>query len=185
MKNNTTVSSKMGMVLLLIGIFGVLNAIGDIVTLILAITQSFENNAFFSFFFRVFANKQLFFIAMPLTLLCTILFLVFLFWRKSFLFQVFFFASCIIALVHLLVNLFAVYPLTIFDILVNAEFSTLVTGLISPMIGLLRTMYSAFLITGILGALSLLIVCFIYFKRSKRIAAYFGISEDVIYNKML
>jgi hypothetical protein len=178
MTNNTTVSSKMGIVLLLIGVLGVLNAIGDIVTLILAITQSFEGN-FFSFFFRVFANKDLFLIAMPLTLFCNILFLVFLFGRKSFLFQVFFFASCIIALVHLLVNLFALYPLTIFDILVNAEFRALVTGLISPMIGLLRTMYTAFLITGILGALSLLIVCFIYFKRSKRITAYFGSNNTI------
>jgi hypothetical protein len=166
----------MGIVLLLIGVLGILNAIGDIVTLILAITQSFEGNLF-SFFFRVFANKQLFFIAMPLTLFCNILFLVFLFGRKSFLFQVFFFASCIIALVHLLVNLFALYPLTIFDIMLSVGFNALVTGLISPMIGLLRTMYTSFLITGILGCLGLLIVCFIYFKRSKRIAAYFACSN--------
>ena len=173
MENNTTVFSKMGIVLLLIGVFGVLNAIGDIVTLILAITQSFEGN-FFSFFFRVFANKQLFFIAMPLTLLCNILFLVFLFRRKSFLFQVFFFASCIIALVHLLVNLFALYPLTIFDIMISAGFNALVSAMINPMLGLLRTMYPVFLITGILVSLGVLIVCFIYFKRSKRIAVYFG-----------
>ncbi|MHC6201985.1 hypothetical protein ACYULU_02175 [Breznakiellaceae bacterium SP9] len=178
MKNNTNFS-KMGIVLLLIGVFGVLNAIGDIVTLILAITQSFEGNAFFSFFFRVFADKDLFLIAMPLTLLCTILFLVFLFGRKSFLFQVFFFVSCIIALIHLLVNLFALYPLTIFDIMISAGSSTLVTSIINPMLGLLRTMYTAFLITGILGCLGLLIVCFIYFKRSKRITAYFGSTNTI------
>ncbi|GHU71662.1 hypothetical protein FACS189450_08080 [Spirochaetia bacterium] len=179
MKNNTTNFAKMGIVLLLIGILGILNAIGDIVTLILMITQSFEGNAFFSFFFRVFADKDLFLIAMPLTLLCTVLFLVFMFGRKSFLFQVFFFASCIIALVHLLVNLFALYPLTIFDIMISAGFNALVTGLINPVLGLLRTMYTAFLITGILGCLGLLIVCFIYFKRSKRIAAWFGSNNTI------
>lgn len=174
MKNNTTNFSKMGIVLLLIGVLGILNAIGDTVTLILAITQSFEGNAFFSFFFHVFADKGLFLIAMPLTLLCTVLCLVFMFGRKSFLFQVFFFASCIIALIHLLVNLFSLYPLTIFDIMVNAGFNASITSLINPMLGLLRTMYTAFLITGIFGCMGLLIVCFIYFKRSKRIAAWFG-----------
>ncbi|GHT88228.1 hypothetical protein FACS1894137_16420 [Spirochaetia bacterium] len=179
MKNNTTNFSKMGMVLLLIGVLGILNAIGDTVTLILAITQSFEGNAFFSFFFRVFANKQLFFIVMPLTLLFNILFLVFMFGRKSFLFQVFFFASCIIALVHLLVNMFALYPLTIFDIMISAGFNAFVSGLINPMLGLLRTMYTAFLITGILGCIGLLILCFIYFKCSKRIAAYFGSNNTI------
>ncbi|GHU92706.1 hypothetical protein FACS189479_02440 [Spirochaetia bacterium] len=179
MKNNTTNFSKMGIVLLLIGVLGILNAIGDIVTLILMITQSFEGNTFFSFFFRVFADKDLFLIAMPLTLLCTVLFLVFMFRRKSFLFQVFFFASCIIALVHLLVNLFALYPLTIFDIMISAGFNALVTGLINPLLGLLRTIYTAFLITGILGCLGLLIVCFIYFKRSKRIAAWFGSNNTI------
>ncbi|GHV71932.1 hypothetical protein AGMMS49928_26270 [Spirochaetia bacterium] len=172
MKNNTTKFSKMGTVLLLIGILGILNAIGDTVTLILAITQSFEGN-FFSFFFRVFADKQLFFIVMPLTLLCNILFLMFMFGRKLFLFQVFFFASCIIALVHLLVNLFVLYPLTIFDIMVNANISPLITGVIVPMLGLLKATYPMFLVTGILASLCFLIVCFIYFKRSKRIAAYF------------
>ncbi|GHU39498.1 hypothetical protein FACS1894190_04440 [Spirochaetia bacterium] len=177
MKNCITNFSKMGIVLLLIGVLGILNATCDTVTLILAITKSFEGNAFFSFFFRVFADKDLFLIAMPLTLLCNILFLVFMFGRKSFLFQLFFFASCIIALVHLLVNLFALYPLTIFDIMISAGFNALVTSLpnlINPMLGLLQTMYTAFLITGIFGCLGLLIVCFIYFKRSKRVAAYFG-----------
>ncbi|GHT65232.1 hypothetical protein FACS1894110_06610 [Spirochaetia bacterium] len=183
MKNCITNFSNMGIVLLLIGVLGILNAIGDTVTLILAITQSFEGNAFFSFFFRVFADKGLFLIAMPLTLLCNILFLVFMFGRKSFLFQVFFFASCIIALVHLLVNLFALYPLTIFDIMVNANISPLIIDIINPMLGLLRTMYTAFLITGILGCLGLLIVCFIYFKRSKRIAAWFGSNNIVAFHK--
>ncbi|GHV76526.1 hypothetical protein AGMMS49942_13470 [Spirochaetia bacterium] len=179
MKNNTTNFSKMGIVLLLIGVLGILNVIGDTVALILMITQSFEGNAFFSFFFRVFADKGLFLIAMPLTLFCTVLFLVFMFGRKLFLFQLFFFAACIIALVHLLVNLFALYPLTIFDIMISAGFNALVTSLINPMLGLLQTMYTAFLITGILASLGLLIVCFFYFKHSKRIAAYFGSTNTV------
>ncbi|GMO34664.1 MAG: hypothetical protein Ta2F_10790 [Termitinemataceae bacterium] len=160
-------------VLLLIGTFGVINAIGDIITLILATAQSNSGNGLFGFLFNVFANKGLFFIAMPITLLCNILFLVFLLWRKKFLFQLFFFASCIIALIHLLVNLFAVYPLTIFDIMVNANVSPLITGVIVPMLGLLNATYPMFLVTGILASLGLLIVCFIYFKRSKHIAAYF------------
>ncbi|GHU54628.1 hypothetical protein FACS189442_1140 [Spirochaetia bacterium] len=179
MKNNTTNFSKMGIVLLLIGVLGILNAIGDMVTLILMITQSFEGNAFFSFFFRVFADKDLFLIAMPLTLLCNILFLVFMFRRKLFLFQVFFFASCIIALVHLLVNLFALYPLTVFDIMVNANISPLINGVIVPVSGLLKAAYPVFLVTGILASLGLLIVCFIYFKGSKRITAWFGSTNTV------
>ncbi|GHV88537.1 hypothetical protein AGMMS50267_08970 [Spirochaetia bacterium] len=179
MKNTTANFSKPGIVLLLIGIFGILNAIGDTVTLILAITQSFEGKAFFSFFFQVFADKGLFLIAMPLTLFCNILFLVFMFGRKLFLFQMFFFASCIIALVHVLVNLFALYPLTIFDIMVNAGFSPLITSLISPTLGLLKATYPVFLVTGILGCMGLLVVCFIYFKRSKRIAAWFGLNSTV------
>ncbi|GHV07318.1 hypothetical protein FACS189485_17460 [Spirochaetia bacterium] len=179
MENNIIAYSKMGIVLLLIGIFGVVNVIGDMVTSILAITQSFDGSAFFSFFFQVFANKQLFFIAGTLTLICNILFLVFMFGRKLFLFQLFFFASCIIALIHLLVNLFALYPLTIFDIMVNANLSPLLMGIINPVPGLLRTMYPAFLITGILASLGLLIVCFLYFKRSKRIAAWFGSTNTV------
>ncbi|GHV13181.1 hypothetical protein FACS189491_07710 [Spirochaetia bacterium] len=174
MENNIIAYSKMGIVLLLIGVFGVVNAVGDIVTSILAMTQSFDGNAFFSFFFQVFANKQLFFIAGTLTLICNILFLVFMFGRKLFLFQLFFFASCIIALIHLLVNLFALYPLTIFDIIVNANISPLLMGIINPMLGLLIATYPMFLITGILASLGLLIVCFFYFKRSKRIAAWFG-----------
>jgi hypothetical protein len=174
MKNNTTVFSKMGIVLMLIGSFGVLNAIGDIVTLILMMTQSFDDNAFFSFFFGVFADKDLFLIVMPLTLLCNILFLVFMFLRKLLFFKLFFFASCIIALIHLSVNLLTLYPLTIFDIMISSGFIVLITGLINPMIGLLRTMYPVFMITGIFTSLGLLIVCFIYFKRSKQIAAYFG-----------
>ncbi|GHU03126.1 hypothetical protein FACS1894147_06500 [Spirochaetia bacterium] len=173
MKNCITNFSKMGVVLLLIGVFGVVNVIGDVVTAILSITQSFESSAFFSFFFQVFANKQLFFIAGTVTLICNILFLVFMFGRKLFLFQLFFFASCIIALMHLLVNVFALYPLTIFDILVNANISALISSMIDPMRGLLRTLYPAFLITGIVVSLSLLIVCFLYFKRSKRIADWF------------
>lgn len=173
MKNNTTNFSKMGIVLLLIGVLGILNVIGDIITLILMTTQSFAGNAFFSFFFRVFTNKGLFLIAMPMTLLCNILFLVFMFGRKSFLFQLFFFMSCIIALAHLLVNLFALYPLTIFDIMISTGHNALVTSLINPMLGLLRTMYPVFLVIGIFTSLGLLIICFLYFKHSKRIAAYF------------
>ncbi|GMO63479.1 MAG: hypothetical protein Ta2A_10490 [Treponemataceae bacterium] len=66
MKNCITNFSKMGIVLLLIGVFGVVNVIGDIVTIgemitsILAITQPFDDNAFFSFFFQIFADKKLF-----------------------------------------------------------------------------------------------------------------------------
>ncbi|GHU25776.1 hypothetical protein FACS1894172_06840 [Spirochaetia bacterium] len=179
MKNNTTNFSKMGIVLLLIGVLGILNTIGDIVTLILMITQSFEGNTFFSFFFRVFADKQLFFIAGTLTLICNILFLVFMFGRKSFLFQLFFFASCIIALIHLLVNLFALYPLTIFDIMVNANISHLIISVIVPMLGLLKATYPMFLVTSIFASLGLLIVCFIYFKRSERIATYFSSTNSV------
>ncbi|MDR3056650.1 MAG: transposase, partial [Prevotella sp.] len=55
-----------------------------------------------------------------------------------------------IALVHLLVNLFALYPLTVFDSMVNANINALISGMINPMLGLLRTMYPVFLITGIL-----------------------------------
>ncbi|GMO21838.1 MAG: hypothetical protein Ta2B_00730 [Termitinemataceae bacterium] len=174
MKNCITNFSQMGMVLLLIGVLGILNAVCDTVTLILIITQSFEGSTFFSFFFRVFADSDLFLIAMPLTILCNILFLIFMFRRKLFLFQLFFFASCIIALIHLLINLFAVYPLTIFDIMVNTNISPIILSIINPMSELLRTMYLAFITTGSLTSLGLLIICFIYFKRSKRIAAYFG-----------
>ncbi|MDR1955336.1 MAG: hypothetical protein LBQ30_00600 [Treponema sp.] len=172
MKNDTLTYSQMGIVLLLIGIFGVLNAIGDIITLILMMTQSFGGNGFFGFFFNVFANKNLFLIAGTLTLFCNILFLVFLLRRKLVLFQLFFFASCIIAMVHLLVNLFALYPLTIFEIMVNAN--TLISTTINPMLGLLKTTYPVFLITGILASLGLLFVCYLYFKRSKQVRVYFG-----------
>jgi hypothetical protein len=167
----------MGIVLLLIGVFGVLNAVGDIITLILMITQSFGSNGLFGFFFNVFANKVLFFIAMPITLLCNILFLVFLLRRKFALFQLFFFASCIIALVHLLINLFALYPLTVFEIMVNAN--TSISTTINPMLGLLKTTYPAFLITGILASFGLLFACYLYFKRSKQVLVYFGSKNTI------
>jgi hypothetical protein len=66
----------MGGLLMVIFVFGVLNAAGDIVTLLLALT--FGHN----FIFRIFANEKLFFAAGPLTLLCNILFLVFILKRK-------------------------------------------------------------------------------------------------------
>jgi hypothetical protein len=174
MEHTITSYRKMGIVLLLIGAFGVLNAIGDIITLMLATAQSNAGNGLLGFFFNVFANKALFFIAMPITLLCNILFLVFLLRRKLVLFQLFFFTSCIIALIHLLVNLLALYPLTIFEIMVNANINTLISTTINPMLGLLKITYPAFLITGILVSFGLLFACYLYFKRSKQVSAYFG-----------
>jgi hypothetical protein len=155
-------------------LLGTLNAIGDMATLILALATSF-NQSFL--LFRVLANEKLFFVAGTLTLLCNVLFLVFILRRNLFLFQLFFFASGIIALVHLLVNLIALYPVSIFDILATPDIYTGITGIYSLAPELLQQIYPALLILGTLFFPGLLFVCFLYFRRSKQIQIYFGFKD--------
>lgn len=175
MKNHIVSYRKLGGWLMVIFVFGVLNAVGDVYTLIQAVTGSFTAK---SFFFGIFANRSLFLIASPLTLFCNVLFCVFIATRKLLLFKIFFFVACVIALIHLFVNVISLYPLTIFDILVSADISVLIMGIfdltLRPMLGFLQKIYPAFIVTGILLSLGILFICFLYFKRSKRVAVYFG-----------
>jgi hypothetical protein len=186
MENKTASYRDIGGWILAIFIAGLLNVVGDTVILIQWLLKMRGTNIFFFriissriFFSDIFVNETLFFIAMPLTWLCNVLFLVCIGTRKLFLFKLFFFAACIIALVHLLVNLSALCPLTIFDIVASTNIYTLMPGVLDPALELLRTMYPAFLITGTLTALGLLFVCFLYFRRSRRVAVYFGSSNSV------
>jgi hypothetical protein len=149
MENKTLSYREIGGWLLVIFIVGLLNAIGDAVMLLQTIVKAWGINTLFSHVFTwlipfsgIFVNKTLFFIAMPVNLLCNVLCLVFIGIRKLFLFKLFFFSACLIALVHLLCNAITLYPV--------------------------------FLITGTAVMIGVLFVCFVYFKRSKRIAVYFG-----------
>lgn len=175
MENNVVSYRALGGWLMVIFVFGVLNAAGDVYTLIQAVTGSFNTK---SFFFSIFTKRSLFLVAAPLTLLCNVLFCVFIATRNLFLFEIFFFAACVIALLHLIVNVISLYPLTIFDVLVSTDISALIMGIIDltlrPILRFLQIIYPIFIITGILLSLGILVICFLYFKRSKRIAVYFG-----------
>jgi hypothetical protein len=181
MKNTTLSYRKIGGWLLVIFIVGILNASGDIALLLAKLAEQYGINSFFipvlvniMSLFPVFANETLFFIAMPLTLLCNIVFLVGIGKRKLFLFKTFFFAACIIALAHLLINVITIYPRTIFDNLVSIDINSLIDNTIKQTFSLVKELYSVFLITGMIMILGMLSVCFLYFNRSKRVAVYFG-----------
>jgi hypothetical protein len=181
MENKTLSYREIGGWLLVIFIVGLLNAIGDAVMLLQTIVKTRGTNTLFSHVFTwlipfsgIFVNKPLFFIAMPVTLLCNIVCLVCIGIRKLFLFKLFFFLACIAALLHLLCNAITRYPQTIFDNFVLADRDPFIAGIIERAFDLMNKCYPAFLITGTFMALGVLFVCFVYFKRSKRIAVYFG-----------
>jgi hypothetical protein len=181
MENSTLSYREIGGWLLVIFIVGVLNASGDAVILLATLAETYGINLFFIRvlanimpFYHVFVNETLFFIAMPLTLLCNVFFLVCIGIRKLFLFKIFFFAACIIALTHLLFNAITIYPRTIFDSLVLVDIDPLINGLIIQTFTLAKTLYPAFLIIGTVMMIGILSICFLYFQRSKRIASYFS-----------
>jgi hypothetical protein len=118
---------------------------------------------------------------------------VFIATRKLLLFKIFFFVACVIALIHFWVNVILVYPLTIFEIVGSVDISGLVAPTIKPLLELFKTVFPIFKITaillplgflisiyplliviGIIACLGVLCICFLYFKRSKRVAVYFG-----------
>jgi hypothetical protein len=181
MENNTLSYRKIGGWLLVIFIAGILNASGDIALLLVKLAELYGINLFFIhtisriiFFFPVFSNETLFFIAMPLTLFCTIIFLVGIGTRKLFLFKTFFFAACIIALSHVLFNAITIYPRTIFDNLVSVAINLFIDSTIKQTFTLVKTLYPVFLIIGVVMMIGILSACFLYLKRSKRVAVYFG-----------
>ena len=152
MENNAVSYRKLGGWLLVIFVFGILNAIGDTVLLL-------RSESFF---------------AAPVILVCNILFIVFIAIRRLLLFKIFFFAACILALIHLLVNLITAYPQTVFEIMLSMNMPVFFTGIIKPMLGLLKAVYPVFLVLGTALSFGILFVLFVYFKRSKRVAAYFA-----------
>jgi hypothetical protein len=181
MENNTLSYREIGGWLLVIFIAGILNASGDIALLLAKLAELYGINLFFINilagilpFSRIFVNETLFFIAMPLTLFCNIAFLVGIGIRRLFLFKIFFFAACIIAFTHLLCNAITIYPHTIFDSLVSVDINPLIDGIIKQTFTLVKTVYPVFLITGTVMMIGILFICFLYFKRSKRVAVYFG-----------
>jgi hypothetical protein len=185
MKNSITEYSKLSVWLLVIFIVGVLCAIGDISLLIRAATNNIDSLSS-RMFFSVFQDKTMFFILKPLTLFCTIMFLLFMLKRRFFLFKLFFFASCLITFVHSSIAIISLYPTTIFDIwtsmsigysfvetIINfffVEFFWLKNILSS------QSLYIVGLIIGAVHYLGLLVVCFFYFKRSKQVAKYFELN---------
>jgi hypothetical protein len=176
--------SKLGVWLMLIFIFiiALLNALGDIYVLIWGLTHTTANitGGIFlnAYFFGVYASRSLLLVFTPLTLVCSVLCLVFIGTRKLNLFKFFFFAACLIGLTGLIVNLIAMSPVTFFDVFVNACNGTFIGNMIAPMAGLLRTLYLPVIIIGVLGAIGVLVACMFYFKRSKRIAVWFN-SETI------
>jgi hypothetical protein len=180
MENNTLSYREIGGWLLLIFIIGVLNASGDIVILLANLAELYGINFLFIHvlagimpFSHIFINEILFFIAMPLTLFFNIVFLVGIGTRKLLLFKIFFFAAGIIAIAHLLLNAIIIYPRTIFDRLVLVDINPLIDSAINQTFTLIKILYPVFLISGTLVMVGILFVCFLYFKRSKRIAVYF------------
>jgi hypothetical protein len=183
MENNTLSYREIGGWLLVIFIAGLLNAIGDAAMLLQTIVKTLGTNTLFSHLFTwlipfsgIFVNKTLLFIAMPVTLLCNVSCLVFIGLRKLFLFKLFFFSACLIALLHLLINAITLYPQTIFDSFVPADRNAFIAGIIERAFDVAKRLYSAFLITGTAVMIGVLIGCFVYFRHSKRIAVYFGSS---------
>ena len=181
MENNTVSYRELGGWLMVIFIAGLLNAAGDAVILLQKILKSWGPKLLLFrivpgmiAFSDIFVNTALFFIAMPLTLMCNVLCLMFIGIRKLSLFKVFFFSACIIALVHLMINMIIIYPRTIFDGFMLADINPLIAGIIESAFALLKKAYPVFLISGTILMLGILFVCFLYFKRSKRIAVYFG-----------
>jgi hypothetical protein len=180
MENNALSYRELGGWLLVVFIVGALNASGDAVILLATLAKTYGINLLFIHvlanimpFYHVFVNDTLFFIAMPVTLLCNVLCLVCIGIRKLFLFKVFFFSACIIALAHLLCNMITLYPQTIFDSLVLPDDPS-IAGIIKGGFALITRLYPVFLITGTAIMIGLLLVCFLYLKRSKRVAVYFG-----------
>jgi hypothetical protein len=181
MDNNPHSYREIGGWLLVIFIAGVLNAGGDAVILLAKLAEAHGINFLFVHilanimpFSHIFANETLFFIAVPLTLFCTIVFLVGIGIRSLFLFKLFFFASCGIALAHLLCNAITIYPQTIFDSSVSVDINPLIDSAINQAFALIETLYPVFLIAGTVIMIGILSVCFIYFYRSKRVVVYFG-----------
>jgi hypothetical protein len=179
MENNTLSYRKIGGWLLVIFIAGILNASGDIALLLVKLAELYGINLFFihvladiTSFFPIFSNETLFFIAMPLTLFCTIIFLVGIVKRKLFLFKTFFFAACSIALAHVLINAIIIYPRTINP--VSVAINPFIDITIKQTFTLVKTVYPVFLVIGMIMMIGILFVCFLYFKRSKRVAVYFG-----------
>jgi hypothetical protein len=181
MENRTLSCRETGGWLLVIFIAGLLNAIGDMVMLLQMTVKAWGITTFFSHVFTwlmpfsgIFVNKPLFFIAMPVTLLCNVLCLVFIGIRKLFLFKLFFFSACLIALLHLLWNVITLYPQTFFDSFILTDRDPFIAAVMERVLGLVKILYPVFLVTGTFMALGVLFVCFVYFKRSKRVAVYFG-----------
>ncbi|GHU49639.1 hypothetical protein FACS1894127_3350 [Clostridia bacterium] len=159
-------------------IVGVLNAVGDVYALIWGLTHSvyeITGGIFFNaYFFGIFANRTLLLIFTPLTLLCSVLCLLFIGIRKLNLFKIFFLAAYLIGMAGLIVNLAAISPSTFIDVMVDTYSGTFFAGMILPMTELLRAIYLPTMIIGVMGGLGVLVACMFYFKRSKRIAAWFG-----------
>jgi hypothetical protein len=181
MENETLSYREIGGLLLVIFIAGLVNAIGDAVMVLQTIVKTLGINTLFSYVFTwlipfsgIFVNKPLFFIAMPVTLLCNILCLVCIGIRKLFLFKFFFFSACLITLLHLLCNAIILYPKTIFDGFVLVDRDPFIAAVMERALGLVKMLYPTFLITGTAVMIGVLFVCFVYFKRSKRIEVYFG-----------
>jgi hypothetical protein len=181
MKNKILSYREIGGWLLVIFIAGLFNSIGDAVMLLQTIVKAWRINTFISHAFTwlipfsgIFVNKTLFFIAMPITLLCNVLCLVFIGIRKLFLFKLSFFSACLVALLHLLCNAITLYPQTIFDDFVLVDRDPFIAGIIEGAFDLVKKLYPVFLIAGTAVMIGVLFVCFVYFKRSKRIAVYFG-----------
>jgi hypothetical protein len=59
---------------------------------------------------------------------------------------------------------------------VPADRNAFIAGIIERAFDVAKRLYPAFLITGTAVMIGVLVVCFVYFRRSKRIAVYFGSS---------
>jgi hypothetical protein len=179
MKNNAIVNGRIGVWLILIVVLGILNALGDICSFFWVLGHSSADMpdiiSLNMYFFHISASRTLFLIAMPISLVSCILFLVFIGIRKLFLFKLFFFIACGVALGHLLINAVTIHPFMYFEVpaFLNME-ENLIAGMLVMPFQLLQKTTTFFIYSGISIAFGVLIVCMVYFKRSKRVALYFG-----------
>lgn len=182
MKNNTITDYRrnMNIWLMLIIVLASLNVIGDLALFFLVLGHSSSNASGIisldMYFVHISANQTLFLIATPISLVSSVLLLAFICIRRLFLFKLFFFITCVVDLGHLLINMVTTHPFMYFTLPMpplNTD-GNLITDMMVMPFRLLQSATPFFIFTGIGMAFGVLIVCMVYFSRSKKIALYFN-----------
>jgi hypothetical protein len=184
MKNKTNTifgyCTNMNVWLILIVVLASLNAIGDLVLFFFVLGYPATNTSgvisLNMHFVQILANRILFLITTPISLVSSVLLLVSISMHRLFLFKLFFFIMCVVGLGHLLINAITLHPFISFKIPMPSLSTdgNLITDMMVMPFRLLQSATPFFIFAGIIMAFGVVIACMVYFTRSKKIALYFG-----------